>query len=311
VTGATPVLSQPFGGTGAGISGRMRAAGQSDAQRAENPILNFETATTNYFDVLGIPILRGRAFSDADRAGAPLVVIVSQSAAAYYWPNEDPIGKRLDQYTVVGVVPETRYRDLRAPRPNVYLPPGQSPFGESSLLTLIVRSTRPPSELVPALRQAVGGADSRLTLASTSPLDQLLDAERAQPRLDAMLLGVFALATLALAAIGLFAVMAMLVRQRTRELGIRMALGATPARVWQLVMQRGLAIAVAGVPVGIVAALLSGKVLKALLFELKPTDPLTLGAVALAVMVVAMLSSWLPARASASIDPVISLRNEE
>jgi len=313
VQAVSPVWGVPFVGSGGGIDGRLSTPGQSKQEETGNPMLNMEVAAPNYFALLGIPMLRGRSFGDDDREGATPVIIVSSSVANHFWPSGDPIGKRLvttdRAFTVVGVVPDTRYRELQNARPTVYFPLRQSffPFVPS---TLLIRATDSPAALVPALRRAVADADSHVTVVSVSSLETLLDAPRAQPRLNAIVLALFATAAASLAAIGLFAIIATMVRRRTHELGIRMALGATAGVVCRMVMVRGLSLAFVGVAIGTAGALAVGRLLSALLFEMSPTDPATLLGVAALMLGVAAVASFVPARVSMGIDPAIALRSD-
>jgi putative ABC transport system permease protein len=239
--------------------------------------------------------------------------MVSSSVARHFWPNSDPIGKRLAgagrELTVIGVVPDTRYRELQTPRPTVYFPFEQSPFPIVPT-TLLIRATASPADIVAALRARVAVAQPGVELVGAHALETLLDVQRAQPRLNAVVLGLFAAAAVSLAAIGLFAVIATMVRQRTRELGIRMALGATAGDVRRMVMMRGLTLGVAGAAVGIIGALATSRMLSALLFEISPTDTATLISVAGMILSVAAMASFVPARFARRIDPIIALRSE-
>ena len=314
VRAVSAVLGVPFVGAGGGIDGHLSLPGQSKEAAAGNPVLNMEVASPNYFATLGISVLRGRSFSDQDREGATPVIIVSSSVARYFWPGADPIGKRLGwpdgEFTVVGVVPDTRYRELQTARPTVYFAPPQSPFSQIVPSTLLVRTTGLPADVVPALRRAVADAHSGVTMVSATSLATLLDAPRAQPRLNTIVLAMFAAAAVSLAAVGLFAIVATLVRQRTHELGIRLALGATAGDVCWMVMVRGLSIAMVGAAIGTVGALAAARLLSALLFEISPTDPATLMSVAALMLSVAALASFIPARLGMRIDPAIALRSE-
>jgi predicted permease len=315
VRAASPVVAVPFSGSG-GWDGKPAAEGQSAEEAAASPMLNMEVVTPAYFETFSMPVIRGRRFTDQDREGAPAVVMVSQSAARHYWPDEDPIGKRLRMgpqlertLTVVGVVPDTRYRDLRDARPSVYFPLRQS-FFPYLPMTLAIRTSSSPAELVPAIRRAISESEPGVALASAAPFETFLGGPLAQPRLNALLLAVFAGAAVALAAVGLFGVMATMVRQRTRELGVRMALGATGRDLRRMVMRRGLAIATAGLVVGLFGALLANRLLVAMLYEIGPTDGVTLGVVVALLLSVAALASIIPARSSTGIDPVLALRAE-
>jgi predicted lysophospholipase L1 biosynthesis ABC-type transport system permease subunit len=211
--------------------------------------------------------------------------------------------------TVVGVVPDTRYRELREERPSVYFPLRQ-PFFPYEPVTLAIRTTRPPAELVATIRRVIGETEPGVALASAAPFETLLEGPLAQPRLNALLLGVFAGAAVALAAVGLFGAMATMVRQRTRELGVRMALGATAADLRRMVLSRGLAISGVGSLLGLVGALLANRLLTALLYEVTPTDLATLTAVTGFLIGIAALAILIPAQASTRIDAVIALRAE-
>ena len=211
--------------------------------------------------------------------------------------------------TIVGVVPETRYRDLRDARPSIYFPLSQSSFPVAPM-TLAIRSEGPPADLVPTIRRAIAELEPGVAVASAAPFETLLREPLAQPRLNALLLVVFAGAAVTLAAVGLFGVMATIVRQRTRELGVRMALGASAADVGRLVLRRGMALATAGTSVGLLGALVGNRLLSSMLFEVSPTDAPTLGVVAMILLCVAALASLIPTLSSTRIDPVVALRAE-
>ena len=277
-------------------------------------MVNREVATPDYFRTLGVPIIRGRGFTDADREGVPGAVIISQSTARHYWPGADPIGKRLRMgenleqlFTVIGVVPDTRYRDLRDARPSIYFPLRQS-FFPFAPWTLAIRTTSSPADVVPAIRRVIRERAPGVALVSAAPFGDLLEGPLAQPRLNALLLAVFAGAAVTLAAVGLFGAMATMVRQRTRELGVRMALGATAGDLRGMVMRRGLTIAAVGSVLGVFGALLANRLLVTLLYDVTPTDLATLTAVTALLVGVAALASLVPAQSSARVDPMVALR---
>ena len=315
VQAASPVVAAPFSGSG-GWDGSPAAEGQSADEAAANPMLNMELVGTGYFATLGVPVLRGRSFTEADREGAPLVVMLSESAARHYWPGQDPVGKQLRMgansdklFTVVGIVPDTRYRDLREARASIYFPLLQSffPFMPANLA---IRTSGPPAKLVPTIRRVIGETSPGVALANAAPFGEFLQKPLAQPRLNAFLLAIFAGAAAALAAVGLFGVMATMVRQRRHDLGVRMALGATPADVSWMVMRRALVIAAVGAIAGLAGALLANRLLTAMLYEVGPTDGATLAIVTVFLIAVALLASLIPARASTRIDPAAALRAE-
>jgi predicted permease len=307
IEGVSTSVSVPFG---QGWDGKPTVEGQTKEQAATNPMLAMDVVDPDHFATLGMPMLRGRPFSAADRAGQPNVVILSESAAHYFWPAGDAIGKRFtdqDTITVIGIVPDSRYRDLKRPRLAIYYPLAQSkfPFAPTNL---VVRATGAPAALVPAVRRVLAEVAPGVELANGSPFTQYLEAPLAQPRLNALLLGVFAAAALVLAAVGLFAVMATMVRQRAREIGIRMAIGATATTIAGMVVRRGLLVSGLGALAGGVGALVANRLLTSLLYEVSPTDGVTMSIAAALLVIVAAIATLLPARSSTRIDPVITLR---
>jgi putative ABC transport system permease protein len=317
VRAVSPTVAVPFSGTH-GWDGKPAVEGQTREQWQANPMLNMEVVTPSWFATFGVPILRGRAFTDEDRQGAPAVVMISQSTAQHFWPDADPIGRTMmmglgldaPSFTVAGVVPDLRYRDLRVPRASLYFPLAQSffPFVPT---TLVVRTSAAPESVSPAISRLLDeGVAPGIALVSASPFADFMDGPLAQSRLNALLLAAFAAAALVLAAVGLFGVMATMVRQRTRELGVRMALGATSAEVARLVLRRGVSLAAIGTAAGLIGALGANRLLSALLYEVSPTDAATLATVATGLLVVAVLAIVLPARASARIAPAEALRSD-
>jgi predicted permease len=313
VRAVSPVVAVPFSGA-AGWDGKPTAEGQSSEEAAANPMLNMEVVAPEYFATLGVPVLRGRIFTDQDREDASPVVVVSQSAAQHYWPGDDPLGKRLIMgadsdrvVTVIGVVPDTRYRDLREARPSVYFPLDQSffPFAPTSLA---IRTESHSSESITAIRRVIGETAPGVALVSVASFGTFLDGPLAQPRMNALLLAVFAAAALTIATVGLFGVMAAMVRQRTRELGIRLALGATPRDLQRMVLRRGLTVATAGVLLGLLGAFLANRLLVPLLYNVAPTDGVTLLVATAVLLGVAGLATAIPARLSTRVDPLLALR---
>ena len=313
VRAVSPVVAVPFSGA-AGWDGKPAAEGQSPEEAAANPMLNMEVVAPGYFRTLGVPVLRGRSFTDQDREDAPPVIVVSQSTARHYWAGDDPLGKRLVMgadadraFTVVGVVSDTRYRDLREARPSIYFPLRQSffPFAPT---TLAIRTDSRSSGLVSTIRRAISETAPGVALVSVAPFETFLEGPLAQPRMNAVLLAVFAGAAAVLASVGLFGVMASMVRQRTRELGIRLALGAAPRDLQRMVMRRGLIIATLGLALGLLGAFLANRLLVALLYDVSPTDGVTLLVAAGVLLGVAGVASIIPARLSTRVDPILALR---
>ncbi len=312
VVALTPALIPPLVGENVFL-GRVDKEGQSPSEHVSNPYFPELSGDKDYFRTFGSPILRGRAFTDADREDAPLVAIVSEMAAKRLWPGEDPIGKRIHYLsqdstawrTVVGVVGDARVRALRTTAPLIYVPWRQMDFWQFSFA---MRTRGDISGVLPAMRQAVAAVDPQMKLWYVHPMDELLDAPLAQPRMSALLMSVFAVAALLLAAIGLYGLMASIVRERTRELGIRMALGAEPERLRRDVLLHALKVSGIGAVVGLVAAFGTSRMLSAILFEVSPADPVALAAACGVLLVVVLIAAYAPARRATQIDPAKALR---
>ena len=317
VTAATQLVVPPMLGNGV-WQVRFTVNEQLAEDAATNPMFPTEMCGPEFFKTFGVPLLSGRAFTDRDDGSSPLVAIVSESVARRLWPNETPIGKRIrvpgakpanliggDGWrTVIGVARETHLRTLREASPMVFLPSLQG-FWQGSIA---IRSTVALSALLPALRAAGLEVDPDVVLWQPQTMDEILAQPLAQPRLGALLMSTFGFAALFLAAIGLFGVMAALVRDQTREFGIRLALGATPQRVRVEILSRAGLIAGIGAAVGLAVALMASRLLTTLLFQVSPTDPLALGVACLVLLGVAAVAAYLPARWATSIDPVQALR---
>jgi predicted permease len=310
----SPVVAIPFSGTG-GWTGSARREGQTKAEAAKNPMLNIDVVTPDYFPTMGLHVIRGRGFTEQDRHGAELVVVVSQSMARLYWPNADPIGKRLfitsdhEPFTVVGVVDDTRYRDLRVAQPSVYHALAQStfPFAPS---TLVIRTSVAEPAIVPALRRVIKETAPGVELATAYRFEHYMEGPLAQPRLSAFLLGVFATSAALLAAIGLGGVVATAVQQRTHEIGVRMALGATGSDVQKMLITQALLVGEIGIGIGVAIGVAAGRALDSLLFEVSPLDLRLILAVAVFLTAIASVAALVPARRSRKIDPMAALRAE-
>jgi putative ABC transport system permease protein len=315
VQAVTTVISRPLSGT-AGWDYGFIAEGQTDAQGAANPYLNFEAILPNYFKTLRLPILRGRAFEAADREGSPLVVIVSQAIARQMWPGQDPIGKRLrwagdedrDQWrTVVGVATESRYRDFLTPRPTVYVPATQQPWGRGYLL---IRTAGPFGDMVPALRQAARAVHPDFDLVNASPMQSVLDKPLARPRFNAGVLLFFSGIAVTLTAVGLYGLTAFVVAQRRREVGIRLALGAESRQIVGLFLRRGMLPVLLGAAAGICIALVGGRVMASLLYGVATTDAVAIGGAVVIFTLVALGAILVATRGAARTDPMVALRAE-
>ena len=311
VESASPVVSVPYASMRS-WEGTPSIEGQSAAEAARNSMVDLEVVSPSFFSTLGLPVVRGRVFTDEDRPGATPVAIVSESVARRFWPGANPIGKRLlggakAPLTVIGVVPDTRYRDLRTTHAAIYYPLRQSEFPFPPT-TLVIRARAARADLVAELRRTIDQTTPEIALASASPFEELLAGPLSQPRMNALLLGVFASAAVLLAAVGLFSVLTTRVRQRRYELGVRMALGATSTDVAALVVRRGALLAAIGAAAGLAGAIVLNRFIQALLFDVSPTDAATLAAACVVLVAVALLAAYVPARRAAQVDPMIALR---
>jgi predicted permease len=311
VVALTPTLIPPLVGENVFL-GRVDKEGQSPDEYPLNAFYPELSGDKDYFRTFGMPIRRGRGFTDADHEHAPLVAIVSELAAKRLWPGEDPIGKRIHYLsestawrTVIGVVGDAHIRALRTTAPIIYVPWRQMNFWQFGFA---VRTRGDISTIVPRMREALAGVDPQLKLWYVHPMDELLAAPLAQPRMSALLMSVFAVAALFLAAIGLYGLMTSLVRERTREIGIRMALGAAPERLRRDVLLQALAVSGAGALVGLVAALGTSRLLTAILFEVSPTDPIAIASACGVLLLVVLIAAYGPAHRATKIDPAIALR---
>jgi len=311
------VLIPPFSGRG-GWDAFFTAEGQTAQDATANPALDFQPVLPSYFATMGIPIRQGRGIAAADREGTPLVAVVSRSLAARAWPGQDPIGKRFKfghadapspWTTVVGVVDDVRYRELTYPRPVVYVAWAQQ-TDKPPLSFVVARGAAGHSLSARDVDRLVREIDPRVLVTSVATMRQRLTTSLARPRFDAVVLGVFAGVALVLAAVGVYGVIAALVRQRTQEIGIRLALGAQPGEVRSMVMRSGLMLAGAGVGAGLVASLAATRLLGAELYGVHPADPATMTAAALAILAAATLACGIPARAASRVDPLTALKAE-
>jgi putative ABC transport system permease protein len=281
---------------------------------ASAPVFEDRRITPDYPKTMGIRLLQGRALTDADREGTPKVALINETMARTFWPGEDPVGKRFKEVwlrewtTVVGVVTDVKSHGLAGRiEPEVYRPFTQAPSRDMSL---VVRTSVEPTTLAALLRAAVASVDAQVPVSEIRTAEQIVSGSVADSRFTTFLLAAFAAVALVLAAVGIYGVIAYTVSQRTREIGVRVALGARGRDVqWQVVRQGG-RLALVGIAVGVVASLAAARLLSSLLFGVSTTDPITFVSVALLLGGVAVLASWIPARRAASVDPIIALRAE-
>ncbi|HEY4215820.1 MAG TPA: ADOP family duplicated permease [Gemmatimonadaceae bacterium] len=313
VTALSTVELRPFMGADYGVFGLIREGAPATGAPT---LVASDLGDQELFRTLGIPVIRGRAFLASDDEHAALVAVVSRAVAEQMWPGENPIGKRVGMViggnvtwrTVVGEVGDAHMRALRVATPTLYLPWQQLSLGWTA--TVAVRTSADFASVLPSLRRVLAQVDPQLTIWDAHSFDDLLGTELATPRLSSFLLGAFALVALLLAAIGLYGVMAFTVREETREIGLRMALGAGPERVRRDVLGRALSVIAIGGAIGLLGALASSRVLAGQLFQVQPADPVSLGAACLLLGVVALAAAYLPARRATRVDPAIALRAE-
>ncbi len=270
-----------------------------------------------YFGALGIPLLLGRDFTETDGLNAPKVTIIDERLAREYWPNASPLGKRIrfgppednePWHTVVGVVGAVRHARLDVEtEKSVYLPHLQIPVNG---LSLVVRAAAKPESLAGAVRSKVREIDPDLPVMRVMTMENVVAQSVWQPRLYAILFGVFAVIALLLATVGIYGVMSYTVTTRTREFGLRMALGAHSGHLLRLILGQGMRLAFLGVVVGLLGAFALTRLLKNLLFEVTATDPLTFAVITALLTLVALAACWLPARRATRVDPLVALRYE-
>jgi putative ABC transport system permease protein len=331
VTAAGAVSHLPLGGADNWMA--FTIEGKPTPPRGQEPYAPVRVATADYFKALAIPLRRGRAFSDSDaRIAVPLVrwfpqqpypagfdkpqavpvAVVSEAAARQFWPGEDPIGQRIrilfsPDITIVGMVGDVKHNALDLPAyPHIYLPHNQEPWNS---LSVVVRTAGSPLSAAPAVREHLRAADPALPIAIRT-MGDVLTTSTAQPRLYALLTGVFGAVALALAVVGIFGVVSYVAAQRTREIGVRMALGAQRREIVGLVIGQGMRPVIVGIAAGLAGAFGLTRFMKRLLFGVAPVDALTFTIVVLIVAAVGVLACWIPARRATRVDPLTALRAE-
>ena len=267
-----------------------------------------------FFETAGIPLRRGRVFSDRDRRGAPPVAVINETMARTYWPGEDPIGKRfrfdltMPWITVVGVAGDARRQGIDQPvAPQVFLPNRQ---GSDNMMDVIVRTGTEPAAMANTVQKEIQAVDKSVPRFRIAPVIQELGEQTGERRFDTFLVSSFAFAALCLSAVGVYVLLHHIVVQRTSEIGVRMALGATPGAVSALLLRQGLTLALLGAGIGLMGAWSVCRLLSKLLYEVAPTDSVTFGVSVLLLIVVAVVACWIPSRSAARIDPVLALRQE-
>jgi putative ABC transport system permease protein len=313
VLAVSPEAVPPFLGANVWM-GRYAAQEQSDAESRTNPWFAVDAVGPEYFRAMGVTVVAGRSFTDADREDSPRVIVISESVARRLWPNQSAIGKRLREaeshnvdsmMTVVGIAADFHYRMHRESTPTVFKPYRQ--LGAQGYFLVRGRGSTIATD---ALRRGVESAGGGATFVRAQSMDELIGPQLATPRFDALLLSIFALAAVSLAAVGLYGIMATEVKQQRREIGVRMALGATAGQVRNMVLRQALMVAGAGTVVGLVGAIAGSRLLTSMLFGVTPSDPVTLGGMAAVLLATAAGSAYLPARRATTIDPALALRSD-
>jgi putative ABC transport system permease protein len=291
---------------------------------AEQPEVDVRVVTPGYIEAMRIPVVRGRDFAETDISGRPAVILISESMAKQFWPGEDPLGKRLTltffpgvAREVVGVVGDVKLDGLDQKRPPAALyqplsqlsPSSNGPW-QSSPMSLVVRAATTPGGLVSVVQNAVHEIDRGIPLQDVLTMDEVVNNSTTQQRFDTLLLGLFAVVALVLAAIGIYSVLSYSVRRRVTEIGIRLALGARIGDVLRMVVLEGMKPALLGVAIGVVIALAMGRLMSSLIYEVKPGDPLTFLMVTVLLAGVALCACVIPAYRAAKVDPMTALRYE-
>jgi putative ABC transport system permease protein len=303
--------------------------GHPKPRPGETPVAIYRIVMPGYFETMRLPLRGGRTIADSDDTRAPGVAVVNERAARAYWPGENPIGKRISigdgdasvWLTIIGVAADAKQSDWAdEPYPEVYLAALQTRdfLGESTspiashttYITLVARTGGNPAELSSGIRRAVWSFDRNLPVSEVITMDQAVADATAQPRFEMLLLGIFAAIALGLAAVGIYGVMNYAVSRRTREIGIRMSLGASQAVVLRMVLQQAISQALAGAVAGVAGALLLGRLMTKMLYAVRPSDPVTFVGVAIVLGLAGLFATYIPARRASRIQPMAALRNE-
>jgi predicted permease len=311
VIAAGAIRDLPFHGDGEPLG--FVPPGFTPGPNGQLPTATLMFTSDGFFNAMGIPILAGRDLSPQDRQGAPIALVINQALAKKYFPGQSPIGQTItfgdtNHFAIVGVVGDVRQGSVdEAPAPRIYASAYQI-FRVK--VSLVVRTQADPQLMIKRVEDALRSVDPQQTITSAFTLEDAVGDAVARPRLLTVLLGLFGIMGLVLGALGIYGVLAYLVNQRTREIGVRLALGAKPSDVLWMVVGRGLWLAGFGVAIGLVAALALTRLMQGVLYGVTPTDPLTFVGVAAALLAVAAFASWLPARRATRVDPLVALRAE-
>jgi putative ABC transport system permease protein len=312
VRSAAAVSSLPMYPVGIDFALPFTIEGAAAPSGGEEPRADIRAASPGYFETMRVPLVRGRFLEDRDRAGRPEVMVINETMVRRYFSGQDPIGRIVGnphgKGEVVGVVGDVKHYGLdREPRPEVFMPALQQPF---SGMTLVVRTASDPMGFVDAVRREVLAVDAEQPIYEAKAVADIVAQSVFLPRISMLLVGAFAVSALLLAVVGIYGVVSYSVAERTRELGVRMALGAESGDAIRLVLGRSMALVGAGVVAGLAASLLMTRMLSGLLFEVSPLDPAVFAGVSLLLALAAFMASLVPAWRATRVDPIVALRAE-
>jgi putative ABC transport system permease protein len=312
VQSASLVRGLPFSGNGGTTA--IVLPDREPPPKGMEPEVMINTAMPNYFETIGIPLIQGRVFGNEDQANTPPVVVINQTMARRFWPNQDPLGKQIkfvqggSMATVVGVVGDAKHYWLEEEqKPQVYDTFSQGP---GLFATAVIRTSVEPLSLTEPVRQAIWKVDADQPMWKIRTVEFLVDRSTADRRFLMALMGIFATLALVLTIIGLYGVISYLVNQRTQEIGIRMALGAQMRDILRMVLRQGMLLVLTGVALGLAGAWMLTRLMSRLLYQVSATDPLTFAAISLLLIAVALLACYIPARRATKVDPLVALRYE-
>jgi putative ABC transport system permease protein len=317
ITSVGMVMNVPL--SGSSMNRGFRAEGRPDPKPNEEVSMDYQVVSKDYFSTMGIPVLRGRAFTPQDTESGPRVIVINETMSKRYWPNEDPVGKRMaigessketSWRTIVGVVGDVRHASLTDPPvPSAFIDYRQD-LESWPRMGFVMKTQTDPQALISAVRGSLVSIDSQQPVYAVESMEKLLENDVAPRKFVMSLIGALAFIAVALAMVGIYSVISFSVNERTREIGIRMALGAKRADVLSMVLTQGMRVAAVGIIAGLAVAFGLTRLITTLLFEVSPTDPKTFALVAAALGVVSLLACYLPARRATRVDPLVALKDE-